>query len=365
MGSMLGSIGGSFLGGAGDVVSAAMMGDAANSAAKNQSNAIDKIKKYTEENMDPAVVNAQALKADQDRAQARLDLQLKIDPALAAQRTTAQNMISGQLAGIGTSASDTLAAKTAEEALAGVKGMQEAKQRLITEAMNELNAGATLPADLQAELMQAGLQRSAQVTGDAGGANRSVSTSILQQVLGTAGVQLKAQRQANAANLITASQGLESQRQQILQGLFPKLQAQQMSNLNATSGVLQQSNAMLPQAGLSGADVSNVWLARVGAINQLSAQKAQVQAQGALATGAANASMWGSLVSAGQGSGGQKGVGAVTGTGGTSSGGGGGMSGFSSFFNSSPAATTQEGGPLSFGGGGGTMSNGMVVPSTT
>jgi hypothetical protein len=58
---------------------------------------------------------------------------------------------------------------------------------------------------------------------------------------------------------------------------------------------------MAPNAGLSGADVSNIWLARVGAMNNLSGQLGQVKATGAQAVGSANANMIGAIVSAGQG----------------------------------------------------------------
>jgi hypothetical protein len=122
----------------------------------------------------------------------------------------------------------------------------------------------------------------------------------LTRVLGSAGINLEAQRQQQASQLLTAASNLDAQRQQILQGLFPKLQQQQMSNISGTSGILSLGQSMLPQAGLTGTQVASDWLARVGAVNQLSTQKANVQAQGALATGQANANMWGSIASLGQ-----------------------------------------------------------------
>jgi hypothetical protein len=109
------------------------------------------------------------------------------------------------------------------------------------------------------------------------------------------GLQLQQQRQQQAASLMTTASGLDAQRSQILQGLFPRLQQQQMGNIGATSNILQQSNSMLPQAGLSGADVANVWLQRVGAQNQLTQQLGSVVSKGQLAAGQATAGAWGGV----------------------------------------------------------------------
>jgi hypothetical protein len=49
---------------------------------------------------------------------------------------------------------------------------------------------------------------------------------------------------------------------------------------------------MLPGGGLSGTDVANIWLARVGATNQLSQNAANVAAQGTLG----QAQNWGNLL---------------------------------------------------------------------
>jgi hypothetical protein len=85
----------------------------------------------------------------------------------------------------------------------------------------------------------------------------------------------------------------------VLGNLFPRLQQQQMGNIGAASGILQQSNSMLPQAGLSGADVANVWLQRVGAVNSLTQQMGSVVGAGQLAAGQATAKATGSAVNTG------------------------------------------------------------------
>lgn len=325
------------LGGVGSVVSSAMAKSTAKKAAQDQKNALKKIQADLTKNLDPKMIADMAAAQDAARAQARLDLQAKIDPALAAQRSLSEDLITRQLTQIGKAPSDEIAALAASEGAKQTPGMEEMKRSLIDAALEDMRSGATLPPDVQAELMQAGLQQAGQVTGSAGGARGSVGSSILSQVLGTAGLQLQAQRRQEAAGLTAAASNLDAQRQQILQSLFPKLQAQQMQNLSAASGVLQQSNQMMPQAGLSGADVASLWLQRVGALNQNTGQLGTLAANATLAQGQAKQNIWGTVTSVGQwkppGQG-QQGGGDST------------LSGLASFFNSSPSATSTPAGGL-------------------
>jgi hypothetical protein len=157
-------------------------------------------------------------------------------------------------------------------------------------ALKELAAGATLPPDVQAQLMQAGLSKTGQVTGTANASG--VGGQVLQTILGTAGINLKFQREQQAANLAKSAQDLESSRQQILQGLFPNLQNTQLKSIAAQQGILQQSNSMAPNVGLGGTDITNLWLGRVGATNQL----AQTAANAAAAGTAGQGQIWGNAV---------------------------------------------------------------------
>lgn len=103
------------------------------------------------------------------RAKAQRALQAILDPELARTRLAATAGIEQQLAGLTTGAGDVLAGQAAQEALAATGGFDELKQRLIDTALMELDAGATLPQDVQAELVKAGLERGARATGGAGG----------------------------------------------------------------------------------------------------------------------------------------------------------------------------------------------------
>lgn len=188
--------------------------------------------------------------------------------------------------------SGQVANQATSEALAGTPGMTDAKNSMVDAALTQLKQGATLPPDVEAQLVQAGLEQSGMTTQSASG--RGIGGQQLRTILGTAGIQLQQQRQQQASNLLTSAQNLDNSRQNILQQLFPRLSQTQLANLGGTQSVLGQSNNLLPSAGLSGSNIANIMLARVGATNQLAQSAAGVQAQGTM--GAANA--WGNALGA-------------------------------------------------------------------
>lgn len=248
-------------------------------ATQMQIDALEKQRDFVFSQLDPAIINQQARSADVNRAQNQLALQGIIDPSLLQTRYDAQGVIAQQLGQLSGAGSDVSAAAT-QEALAGVPGLEEARNKLIDAALSELNAGATLPPDVQAELMQAGLERAGQTSGAASA--EGFGGNILRKVLGTAGLELQAQRQQRAAALTSAAQDLEGKRQTILQSLFPSLANVQLNKLTGAQNALNTSAALAPEAGLSGQEIANLWLSRVGATNMLSNQMAQAGAQGAL-----------------------------------------------------------------------------------
>jgi hypothetical protein len=159
--------------------------------------------------------------------------------------------------------------------------MDQVKASLIDAALKEISAGATLPPDVQAELVQTGLEKSGMVTGKAGA--QGVGGQLIRQLIGTAGINLQGERQKRATALAGAAQELEASRQSILQNIFPNLSAVQLNQLTGQQNVLNQSNSMVPQVGLSGSDIANLWMARVGATNQLAQAGADARAAGGMA----------------------------------------------------------------------------------
>lgn len=261
---------------AGQIIATDMQVDAMKSASDKQLKALREQRDFVYNSLNPEVLGSQAAQQDIRQTLARRALQETLDPALAEQRKTSEDLISKILPELGRKA-EIVSDQAALEALTGLPRIEEAKQKLIDAAIAELDAGATLPDDVQAELVKAGLEQSGLATGSASGVG--LGGQLARRILGTAAVQLQQQRQQQAANLTAAAQNLETQRQNILQSLFPRLAQVQLGNLGATQSVMQQSNSMLPQAGLSGTDIANIWLARVGAVNQLGQSAADAQAR--------------------------------------------------------------------------------------
>lgn len=275
--------------GIGQVAGAALQADAVKTATRMQIDALREQRNFVFNNLDPNVVNAQATAGDIQNAYARLALQGQIDPALLQARYQSEGNLLNQGAQIGQQ-SGAVGTEAMREALAGTKGMEDTKNQLVDAALKQLQAGATLPPDVENQLVQAGLEQSGMVTQGASG--RGIGGQMLRTVLGTAGVQLQMQRQQQAAQLAQSAQNLENSRQNILQDLFPRLAQTQLQNLGGTQSVLGTSASMLPNAGLSGTNIANIWLARVGATNQLAQSAADAAARGTMG----QATAWGNAL---------------------------------------------------------------------
>lgn len=265
-------------------------------AADTQAKASQRAKELAWTNLDPAVVNAQAQQADIERATQRLALQANIDPALAALRNQSQSQLLEQAGQIGQGTPQELADLAASNAIAGNDDTTALKNRLIDAALAELDAGATLPPDVQAEFIKAGLERSGMVTGSPN--TTGVGGVIAREVLGSGALALKQQRQRTAQELISTASSLDTQRQQILATLFPSINNMQLANLNASAGAFGTANNAMPEAGLSGNDVAKLWLARVGAVNDQNLAAADARSKAQIATGTTINNSIGSLTSA-------------------------------------------------------------------
>lgn len=271
---------------AGSVASASIAAGAVKDATKKQIDALERQRTFVYDELSPGKISGAATAQDVQRSKDRLALQAITDPALLATRYAASQKIQQGVEGLGEGAGDALAAQAAAEAMQGSAGMDALKQKLIDAALQEIDAGASLPNDLQAELMKAGLERAGSVT--PGASPGGVGGTIARELVGRAGIELKAQRQGRAAALANAAQGLETQRANLLGSLFPALKQNQLANLGAAAGAFGTVNTAVPEAGLGGSDIANLWLARVGATNTLAQSAADAAARG----GMAGAQIW-------------------------------------------------------------------------
>lgn len=287
---------GEIFGAAGQVASAAISSAATKEATQMQIDALQRQRDFVYKELEPGKIGAEATAADILRAKNRLALQGIIDPKLLEARYKGQSMLLDQLKGIETGKGDELAQMAAESAAATSPKIAALKERLLDEAANYIEAGATLPPDVQAEVVKAGLEKSGMVSGAA--SVKGLGGNIVREMVGERALKLKDERIARAAALTKAGQDLENSRTQLLASVFPGLKALQTQNLQNTAAVESLANQMVPEAGLGGTDVANIWLARVGATNQLAQSAADAAARGAMRQG----DIWGNAIGGAAGS---------------------------------------------------------------
>lgn len=283
---------GNILGFVGQIAGSAIQAGASKDVTKMQLDAIAKQQKLVYDSLDPNVIGSQSTLADVERAQKQLALQGQIDPSLLQTRYTAEGGLKNQLDQIlaSNAPADQVAKLAASTALTPTPGLNEVKNKLVDAALDDLKEGATLPPDVEAQIVQHGLEQSGMVTGKA--TAQGVGGTMLRTIFGNEGIKLQAQREAQAAALANSAQQLDTARSQVLGALFPNLTAQQTAKLAATGSTFGATQAAVPQAGLSGTDIANIWMARVGATNQLTQSAANAASQGALA----QASIWGNAI---------------------------------------------------------------------
>lgn len=286
--------------GRGQVAAGQAAGAAAGDATQYQLQALDKIKGYLEKNLDPEKLAGISAAQDRARVKASLALQQEVDPGMAKVRQAAQDRVLSSLTGMENSPANQLAKQAAtlastEAANPATKALQE---KFLSRANEEMDLGATLPSDLQAELVQAGLQRAGSVTGSAG-AGSGVGRNIATQLFGQAALQLRAQRQAAAQTLSNSAQQLQQSRLQLLSGLFPSLKQNQLADLNAAGGAFQASDAAVPKVGMGGNELVNTYLAKIGAMTQNIQDVGRVAGQGTLASGQAAGQILGGAAASG------------------------------------------------------------------
>lgn len=284
---------GEIFGAIGSVAGAAIQAAAIKDAARIQTDALKEARQFVFENLDPNVVNAQAAQASVNQAINRLALQGKIDPALLEQRYKSEAQISDLASQLGTGEAQAVGTAAAAEALGAPSTAAQGKQALIDAALQQIQLGATLPPDVQAELVQTGLEQTGKMTGTA--SPTGVGNQLLKKIIGSAGLQLQAQRQQQAAALLNQAQQLETSRASILSNLFPNLSGVQLNTLKGAQGVLEQSNEMLPQVGLNAQDIANIWLGRVGQTASIQQKIGDVAGKAATSMGTAFSNLAGGL----------------------------------------------------------------------
>jgi hypothetical protein len=282
---------------AGSIASAKMQADAIEDATRMQVEALERQRQFVFQNLKPSRVSEAARAADIERTESRLALQQRIDPALLATRFVSQEKLF-ELAKEGAeSAGDQVAAQLFEEVSAAPDArLGQLRDQLLDQALEEIEGGATLPPDVQAELVKAGLEKSGTV--GTGTSSRGLAGQISRKLIGNEALALKRARQEQAVRLGTAAEDIQARRLGILGSVFPTLKNLQTQNIQQQQALFQTANQAVPEAGLGGSDVANIFLARVGATNQLAQSAADAAARGAIQQAGALQQMVGGVTSA-------------------------------------------------------------------
>lgn len=268
---------------------------AADKAAATQKGAIEDQKQILRKRLDPEVLNDLARKADEARAKSRLALQKEIDPELAALRQRGkEQLLEDANVPNESRQSNRLASALFQETQQQDPRVEALKDALITRAQSELDAGATLPSEFQAELVRAGISQGAQ---SGVGTGRDQVGGPTARLLGVAGIQLQQQRQNEAIKLGEAAQSLKNARVNILSTVFPKLKDLETVQRNEAAQNFGLGDAALPESGLSGQDVTNIEIARSKGISDLIGKRGQVSAQQQQAKGAFQGALIGAAAS--------------------------------------------------------------------
>lgn len=268
------------------IVSAKLQADAIKDATKEQIKALERQRDFVFKNLDPNVIQQAATSADITRTQQRLALQATTDPALSQLRFASQQKLLEQGLEAGAGPADVLAEQLFQEAGAPEDVRQVAlRDKILDAALDEIDQGASLPPDVQAELVKAGLERSGTV--GAGTSSRGLAGKLTRRLIGNEAIALKQARQDQATRLGLAAEEMSNKRLGILSGVFPQLKGLETQNISTQQGLLSTANQLTPEAGLGGTDIANVFLARVGATNQIAQSVADAQARKALDTAAA------------------------------------------------------------------------------
>lgn len=282
---------------AGAAAATAAKKHAADKASDAQKKAVDQQDQLLKGNMNPNRLNALAQEFDKKRAVSRLALQKEIDPELAALREKSKAQLLNDTATSDKAGdqSHQLASALFNETKVEDPRLVALKDSLISKAQEQINRGATLPPEFQAELVRSGLDTGSQ----AGFAiDKNTVGGGIAKALGLAGIQLEQSRQNQAMELANSANNLQNSRINILASVFPKLRDLETTDTNEAKQNFLLANSTIPENGLSGQDAVNIQIAKTKAQSALLQKRADIKSQQAIAQGNATSGYIGAGTSA-------------------------------------------------------------------
>lgn len=256
-------------------------------AAGAQKTALTGQAKILEEELSYSKVNQESIKAERARAKERIRLQEEIDPELANLRKLGKEQLLEQARRPEASQQSVQIAKQLfGEFQKPDAGLERLKDQIISKAQEDLAAGATLPPEFQAELVRAGISTGAQA-----GLKpvRSTVGGNITQALGAAGVNLAAQRTAEAQSLTQTANDLSTSRARLLTAIFPTISTSETNQRLAAAANFGIGESTLPGGGLTGAEAAQLQINKGNTLLNLRGKRGAIDAQRELAQGEARA----------------------------------------------------------------------------
>lgn len=287
------AIAGAVIGALGSAGQAYLNWDATDSALDSMETALKKQK-----SIDIDEMKRLASETDMARFREMLQFQGEADPQFAQLRNKGAAGLLRVLMqdATGQHLSDTAIKQMGED----LAGERESTQRLIDvlieRAEADLAAGATLPPEFQAELIQAGLER-------AGGRGESIegrgaAGTEIRRLLGREGLALRGAREASALQSVSAAEALRARRASVLQDLAVLDNNLRGAKAIRAGGAVTVGSQAMPAIGLTGADAVNLSLQNLNQENQNRLALGNIYAQKRLAEGAMYSGLLGSGTSA-------------------------------------------------------------------
>lgn len=268
-----------------------MAGDAKRKAAGAMKDAIGNVERISVASEDDI-----ARKYDRRRFEGQLALQKELDPKAAALREGGIDTMLANLSNADDETALNLVRRLAEENGTEDPAVVAIKDKILSDAMTDLEAGAKLSPDFQAELVRTGLE-----TGAGAGFGISPGSGAGRQsreLLGAAGIALKQQRTETAQGAAEFATSLSTARANILSGVAASLSNLTNNQFNKGQTAAGVGYSLVPEYGLSGADAVNLDLARINQQQQLTLAAGNAESQKRLAQGEMYQSMMSSAASA-------------------------------------------------------------------
>jgi len=275
---------------AGVAASAAVTYSSQSKANKAQQNALNQV-----QGVNIPDVEALASQTDLQKYQEQFQAEANVDPQYSALRSQGASGVLGVLSDLANPNGTQNKAFTNAAAAtnANATKAQPLISDLLTQAKAELDAGATLPPSFQAELVRSGLAAGgAAGTGVSGEGATGVQARTL---LGSAGIALQQQRQAQATSLTAAGTGAAGQQESALNELTQLAAQLTQQKADIGSGAAGMGTAALPSIGLTGTNAAGIATGNQNLQNQKALASGNIAAQGALQQGAAISGILGSL----------------------------------------------------------------------